>query len=112
MKTYEAMFIFSDHLSDEELDPKIKSARGEIEALQGEVVSSTRLGRRQFARPIKKSDHGHYAVLTFRIESEHIPALHAKYKLSDGLLRVQVVLAEEASTAEEAPAEEAASTAE
>jgi small subunit ribosomal protein S6 len=94
MKTYEAMFIFSDRFSDEELDAVIKSARSEIEGLSGEVISSTRLGRRQFARPIKKNDHGHYAVMNFKIEPEHIPSIHSKFKLSDSVLRVQIVIAE------------------
>jgi len=105
MKTYEAMFIFSDRFSDEELDAVIKSARSEIEGLGGEVVSSTRMGRRQFARPIKKNDHGHYAVMNFKIEPGHIPSIHAKFKLSDSVLRVQIVVAEIAPAPEPAEAE-------
>lgn len=105
MKTYEAMFIFADRFSEEELDAVIKSARSEIEGLSGEVISSTRLGRRPFARPIKKNDHGHYAVMNFKIAAEQIPLIHAKFKLSDSVLRVQIVVAVIAPEPEPAEAE-------
>ena len=99
------MFIFSDRFSEEELDGVIKSTRSEIEGLSGEVVSSTRLGRRQFARSIKKNDHGHYVVMNFKIEPHHIPSIHAKFKLSDSVLRVQIVVAEVVPEPEPAEAE-------
>jgi ribosomal protein S6 len=91
MTLYEAMLIIPDRFQEDELDGVLKGARAEIEALGGEVVSSIRLGRRQFARELDKSDHGHYAVINFSMGSEHIPALHVKYKLSDDILRVQIV---------------------
>ena len=88
---YEGMFIFPDRFRDEELDGIIKSVRSEIEKLGGEVVSSTRLGRRNFARPLKKMEFGHYAVITFNIAGDQLPALHVRFKLSDDVLRVQIV---------------------
>lgn len=93
MTTYEAMFIFPERFKEDELDSVIKTARAEIEKLGGEVISSTRLGRRAFARPIKKTEHGHYAVATFQLDSHRLPSLHARYKLSDEVLRVQIVRA-------------------
>ena len=88
---YEGMFIFPDRFREEDLDGIIKSVRGEIEKLSGEVVSSTRLGRRSFARPLQKMDFGHYAVITFTIAGGQLPALHVRFKLSDDVLRVQIV---------------------
>jgi len=91
METYEAMYIFPDRLKDDEVDGVLKSARGEIERLGGKVVSGTRLGRRPFARPIKKTNYGHYAVVIFTIDKEHIPTLQARARLNEEVLRVQIV---------------------
>lgn len=93
MELYEAMFIFPDRFKEEELDGVIKTTRGEIEKLGGEVVSATRLGRRPFARPIKKRENGHYAVVTFNIDKRQIPNLHARCKMSEDIVRVQIVRA-------------------
>lgn len=91
METYEAMYIFPDRLKEEDVDGVLKDARAEIERLGGTVISSTRLGRRPFARPIKKTDYGHYAVATFTLDNQQVPALHARARLSEDVLRLQVV---------------------
>lgn len=93
METYEAMYIFPDRLKEEDIDGVLKEARGEIERLGGTVISSTRLGRRPFARPIRKTDHGHYAVATFQLDGQKVPALRARARLNENVLRLQVVKA-------------------
>lgn len=93
MRTYEGMFIFPERLKEDELDGVLKAVRAEIERLEGEVISSTRLGRRPFARPIQKMEQGHYAVVTFSIDGDRLPALHQRFKLNDDVLRLQVVSA-------------------
>ena len=93
MNVYEAMYIFPDRLKEEEVDGVLKNARAEIERLGGNVISSTRLGRRAFARPIQKTNYGHYAVVTFEFAPDQIPALHARCKLNEDVLRIQTVRA-------------------
>jgi len=103
METYEAMYIFPDRLKDDEVDGVLKNARGEIERLGGRVVSGTRLGRRPFARPIKKTHYGHYAVVMFSIDKEHIPTLQARARLNEEVLRVQIVRAQSLPVTAAAP---------
>ena len=91
MVTYEAMFIYPDRFKEEELDGVIKTTRNEIEKLGGEVISATRLGRRPFARPIQKRENGHYAVVTFNLDKQQVPNLHARFKMSEDVVRVQIV---------------------
>lgn len=93
MSKYEGMFIFPKALSDEALEGVISSVGAEIEKLGGAVKSSTRLGRRTFARPLKKQDSGHYAVIVFELDGRSLPALKARFKLMDGIMRVQIVTA-------------------
>jgi ribosomal protein S6 len=94
------MFIFPERFKEDELDGVIKTVRAEVEKLGGEVISSTRLGRRTFARPIRKMEQGHYAVATFRLDSQRLPSLHARFRLSEDVLRVQVVRAQPAPVVE------------
>jgi len=105
MNLYEGMFIFPDRLKEEEIDGVLKIARGEIERLGGVVVSATRLGRRAFARPIRKTNNGHYAVVSFECGPDKIPSLHARFKLNEDVLRVQFVRAQAEPAADAAERE-------
>jgi len=96
---YEGMFIFPKALSDESLEEVIGAVSEEIVKLGGSVKSATRLGRRAFARPLKKQDSGHYAVIVFELEGRSLAALKARYKLMDSIMRVQIVSAPAVKTA-------------
>lgn len=95
MNTYEGMFIFPDKLEDEAVDGVMKDVRLDIEKQGGEVLSGTRLGRRPFARPLRKSSHGHYAVVLFNIDPNRLPSLHGRFKLNEQILRVQFIRSSE-----------------
>jgi ribosomal protein S6 len=104
LNRYEGLFILPDRLREEELEGALKSVRGEIERLGGTVVSSTRLGRRPFARMLKKTDHGHYVVMVVDLDTAQVPALHARCKLNENVFRLQLVRQKEkAAPATEAP---------
>lgn len=96
MNRYEGMFVFPDALKDDTLDEAVKQVKGEIEKLGGEIESTTRIGRRAFARPQKKEKAGIYIVMTFRLKAEHIATLHARMKLKEEVFRAQIVRADEA----------------
>ncbi len=106
MKTlYEGMFILPGSLNDDDLDGALASIREEIEKVGGEVQTTTRLGKRSFARPLKKREAGHYFVIEFVAEGNQIDNLHARLKLNDNSFRVQIVKkSEEAPAAVEATA--------
>jgi ribosomal protein S6 len=87
------MFIFPKKLGDDALEDALKEVREEIEKAGGEVTGMTRLGKRPFARPLKKQDSGHYAVIGFTIDGAQIAPLHARFALKDSVLRVQFVKA-------------------
>lgn len=93
MNTYEGMIIFPDRLQEEETEEALKHVRSEIEKHGGEILGSTRLGRRKFARPIQKDEHGHYAVVTFKADGDAIPKLHVRFNLNDQVTRIQIVRA-------------------
>lgn len=109
MNQYEGMIIFPEDLSEEALDEAVGGVKAEIERQGGRVTSSTRLGKRNFARPMDKQKSGHYAVLGFEMEGAGIAVLHERFKLMPQVFRAQVFKAEApkpATTAGGEPAEE------
>ncbi|MBM4153600.1 MAG: 30S ribosomal protein S6 [Lentisphaerae bacterium] len=105
MNRYEAMFIFPESIKEDQLDPAIAVVREEIEKAGGTIDNTTRLGKRTFARPMKKMEGGHYIVIGFRAGGDRIAGLLERYRLSEQIVRVQIHAAEEAPAAAAAPAE-------
>lgn len=99
---YEGLFIFPETLSEEELDQAIDAVKTELEKLDGSLESSTRLGKRSFARPMKKKKAGIYAIIMFRIDGLKVPAFKHRLKLSTNVFRAQFVKKEESEIAQEA----------
>jgi ribosomal protein S6 len=96
MNKYEAMIIFPESMKDEQLDVALEKVAAEVEKQGGKVENKTRLGRRAFARLLKKHAAGQYAVLGFFLDGQKIATLQARLKLNEEIFRVQVVRASEA----------------
>ena len=95
MNKYEAMIIFPDALKDEALDAALEKVEAEIEKSGGKVDSKTRMGRRQFARPMDKQNSGQYMVVNFKLAGDKLTALQARFKLNEEIFRIQIVRASE-----------------
>lgn len=93
MKKYEAMIIFRESLKDADWDGAVEAVAAEIDKLGGKVTSQTRLGKRDFARPMQKQHSGHYGLIAFQLGGDKIAALQARLRLNEQVFRVQVVAA-------------------
>ncbi len=93
MNKYEAMIIFRESLKDTEWDGAVDTVRAEIEKLGGSMSSCTRLGKRDFVRPMQKQVSGHYALMAFELDGDKVGPLQARLKLNNDVFRVQVVVA-------------------
>lgn len=103
MKTlYEGLFIFPETLDEVQLDQAIESVKTEMEKLGGVLESSTRLGKRSFARPLKKKKGGIYVVIMFRLDGGQIDAFKHRLKLVTNVFRAQFMQKDEAVAAQEA----------
>ena len=103
MKTsYEGLFIFPETLDEEALDQSIARVKEELEKLGGTLDSTTRMGKKNFARPMKKQKAGLYVVLMFTLEGTRIDAFKQRLKLATNVFRAQFVLAKESEVATEA----------
>jgi len=102
LKKYDAILIFPNSLKDEALTKALDRVKEEVTRLSGEVLSSKVVGRRQFARPMKKRESGQYAKMCMNLPPDNVSGLMARLKLNNDVFRVQIVCA----SAKEQPVEE------
>ena len=95
MKKYDALYIFVNAPKDEAMDKLVEKAGGEITRLGGQLIGTETLGKRNFARPMKKRETGVYIRIRFVMEADKIKALRAKYTLMEEIFRVQVLAVDE-----------------
>lgn len=93
MNKYEATIIFRESLKDTDWDDAVDAVKAEVEKLGGTLKSCTRLGKRDFARPMKKQTSGHYALLALELDGDKVAPLQARLKLNETVFRIQVVTA-------------------
>lgn len=91
MMEYEGMFIFPEDYKDDRMDEALNKVKEEIQALGGQVESVTRIGRRNFARPLNKKTAGQYVVMSVHIDGTRLTELHQHLKLNEDVFRVQFV---------------------
>ena len=80
MNKYEAMFIFPESLKD--IEEALGKVRAEIKKHGGDVESTTRMGRRAFARKMEKQDAGQYVIMTFTMAEDQIKLLMTRFKMN------------------------------
>ena len=95
MKKYDALYIFAGQAKDDVLENYIEKALAEITRLEGVVVSKEVLGKRAFARPMRKRESGVYVEVRFEIEPSKIAELVNRYKLVEEVFRVQILAVDE-----------------
>lgn len=91
MNKYEAMFIFPESLKD--IEEALGKVRAEIKKHNGDVESTTRLGKRVFARTMEKQDGGQYVIMTFKMSPDQVKPLMTRFKMNEEIFRVQIVRA-------------------
>lgn len=94
---YEAMFII--HPGDDEESSRnevIDEIVAEIKKHKGIVLSIKRMGKKQFAFPIKKRKDGYYYLFYIEIDTQAIQKMKEKYRINTRILREMFVRLEKA----------------
>jgi ribosomal protein S6 len=104
VKTYDAMFIFRETLTDDALEQSITGMHNEIARLQGAILAEARKGKASFVRPMRKNESGFYLRTVFQMDPAQVAPFKARLKLNEGLFRVQITLAMAAVAADPAAA--------
>lgn len=89
MKTYETVIILDDYNVQDEGKAFSEEFSSKISGAGGEMLKITPLGRKQFARKIKKRKSGIYWDFVFKLEESEAHKLDDDYKLDDRVLRMQ-----------------------
>jgi len=106
LNRYEGMLIFPESIADDALDEAVGRAKAEIEKLGGTISGATRMGRREFARPMAKQRGGHYVVIRFELDGGRLPRLTERYTLAGEVFRAQFTCAAEDAPIAPPPAAE------
>ena len=107
MKTYDALYIFVGVAKDDAVEANLEKALAEVTRLGGNVIAKDSLGRRSFARPMKKRENGVYVKVRFELDPLKVDELVNRYHLVEEVFRVQI-LAVDARREEKIAAERAA----
>ena len=90
MKKYETVFILDERKVQDEGKSFAEEFSAVISGAGGEMVSVTPIGRKQFAREIRKRKAGIYYDFVFSVKETFAKDLPSKYKLDERILRMQV----------------------
>lgn len=90
MKKYETVVILDDRKIQDEGKAFSEDFSSVVSGAGGEMVSITPLGRKMFAREIKKHKTGIYMDFVFSAKESAIKGISEKYRLDEKVLRLQV----------------------
>lgn len=93
LNKYDAMIIFESSMSEEGLQKALGRVKEEITKLGGTTGEAKIMGKRIFARPMKKKNDGVYIKMPCEMESQAVAKLKARLKLNDDVFRLQITCA-------------------
>lgn len=102
MKKYDIMLILPDSVQREDVDPILDRVTADIEKLNGKVLGRNVLGKRTFARPLKKQEGGVYVEMKVELEPDGISQLLVRFKLNEEVFRAQITASRTGKAAEAA----------
>lgn len=89
---YEAVFILDIRKVEDEGEAFSRELAELIKGWNGEMIESVSMGRKQFAREIKKRKAGVYWNYVFTLPTEHTDDIRKKFMLDERVLRQMVII--------------------
>jgi len=112
LKTYDVLLVLSSSMSEDAVKKALERVSDEIARAGGSVDAPRVLGKRAFARPLKKRQEGLYVRMGLSMEPAQVETLRARFRLNEDIFRSQIVSvalrAEEKPKTEEEEAKQAA----
>jgi len=87
VKSYELCVLFGGGLTPAETDVQAKQVEDLLAGAGAEIKFSISLGRKKLAYKISGNTHGEYRSWLFTAEAEGVPALNAKLRLANFVVR-------------------------
>ena len=86
-REYEAMYIVSPTLEDENVETVITKFNDTVVKLGGSIVSVEKMGRKRLAYRVQKFSEGFYVLANFKSEPTQLDELDKICKYSDDIIR-------------------------
>lgn len=90
MQHYELLCVLPGTFSEEEVKPVVEQITSAITTAGGTEVQVEPTSKSRLAYPMKHIRYGYFQLVYFQAEPKAVPAIEAKLRLVDGLLRVLV----------------------
>jgi len=97
LTTYEGLFVFPERMRDEEIESAQASVVADLARCGGKLLGALKLGRRSFARPMRKARGGVFVRMVFEMEGGQVDAFRRRLKLNETLVRGQITAGDEQS---------------
>lgn len=108
MRSYETMVIVHPELAGEALEGVVEKLKGILESQDAEILKCDNWGTRKLAYLVKKQARGTFLLMIYKAGSDVIAEFERRMRIDENILKFQTILLDEEPTfAEEAPAEEA-----
>ncbi len=92
MKKYEAIFILDMRKVEDEGKAFSEEFAKMIQNWGGVVNETNMMGRKQFAREIKKRKAGVYLNFVFELDAEKETQIREQFRLDERVLRIMIIL--------------------
>jgi len=93
-RLYEAMFLVDSNLAASDWDGVLATIKNILSRAQAEIVSLKKWGERRLAYEINHKSKGTYVLCYFRADGYRIPDIERNVRLSERIMRVLIVNAE------------------
>jgi ribosomal protein S6 len=94
------MVILPESLTEDEIEAGLTRLTEALKAAGGEAAGKpSRMGRKTFARPMKKQTVGEYALLRFSMAGDKVADFLKSLEYEDAIFRIQVTRLPEEATA-------------
>ena len=91
MNPYEMLYVCDPTLNEEQQGALSERIQRHIEAGGGKIDSTDDWGIRRLAFTVKRLNEGHYVLLNFTSDPEHVNTLTKQVRLLQGIVRFVVV---------------------
>jgi small subunit ribosomal protein S6 len=88
---YELLFIIPNKFTEDEAKAIDEKVKNQIATVGGEVVYTEDWGKKKLAYPIANYNHGYYKLVEFDLEGAKLAELDTFLRLSNDVLRHQVI---------------------
>jgi len=92
LKTYEIVFVLDERHHRDGGEEFVGSVSDQVEKLGGRIIEKNPMGRRQFARPIKKQTAGVYWDFIIELDPSKVNAFKDAYRLDNTVFRCAVLV--------------------